>query len=84
MLIIGQFLISMVFGGITAEMQKAQDKQKNLSKLFGYLFFSLEFHSFPRELETEIVTYFHKSVEVKEMQHGLQTFFELMNPHLNY
>ena len=28
MLIAGQFLISLVFGGITAEMQKAQDKQK--------------------------------------------------------
>mmetsp|Transcript_16633 Transcript_16633/g.25638 ORF Transcript_16633/g.25638 Transcript_16633/m.25638 type:complete len:204 (+) Transcript_16633:933-1544(+) len=71
MLILGQFLVSMVFGGITAEMQKAQDKQKNLQKLFDYVFFSLEFHSFPAELESEIVSYVHQSVEIKEMQQGM-------------
>jgi len=52
-LIFGSFLVSFVLGGITAELQKAQEREKEIQNKLEYVDFSLDAHRFPEDLKSK-------------------------------
>ena len=53
----GAFLEAFVFGGIASEMQRAQDKEQKIMKLFDYVLYSLDLHKVDPEIKNQVKKY---------------------------
>ena len=54
-LVFGAFLEAYVVGGITAEMQKMEDRKIKFEKNFEYVKFSMYLHDFPDVLRNQVL-----------------------------
>ena len=75
---IGAFFEAYVSGIMTAELQRIQDKEIQLTKVLEYIKCSSEIHHFPSRLTYEIRSHINSKSEVLEVTSVYQNFQNFM------
>ena len=79
-LFFGAFLEAYVIGGITAEMQKSEDGRVKFEKKIEYIKFSMEIHSFPDLIKSQVIHYMGRHDECRECSGDFERFAAFLNP----
>lgn len=81
---VGAILIATVFGGISAEIQRAYESDRAYQEDLDYVYFSINIHSFDSVQQVAIMQYLCIIKEYHEFGPSMQNLQHVMNPSMRH